>query len=88
MLHEFVMSCDRSLESSNYSNFSLLIQEDPNVCYFLNNEGKSPLYIAAEAGRQIYVKDMLEIGKNQGCHQDLLKGMSPLLPATKYKDTK
>ncbi|GAB4824951.1 hypothetical protein Ancab_007823 [Ancistrocladus abbreviatus] len=62
-----------------------LIQEDPDLCYYLNCEGKSPLYLAAEAGKQQHLSTMLqsvEVGKRH----EMLKGKSPLQAAIMRRD--
>lgn len=65
-----------------------LIEGDPEVSYFLNAEGESPLYLAAEAGYKRLVSSMLsdyhdfEIRNKE----DRLKGKSPLQAAMIRRD--
>ncbi|GAB2233873.1 hypothetical protein Droror1_Dr00003104 [Drosera rotundifolia] len=63
-----------------------LIEGDPEVSYFLNAEGESPLYLAAEAGYKSLVSSMLSNDFEIQNKEDRFKGKSPLQAAIMRKD--
>ncbi|GMG98589.1 hypothetical protein Nepgr_000429 [Nepenthes gracilis] len=56
----------------------LLIDKDPEVSYFLNMKGESPLYLAAKAGYEETINFMFQEIRNK---DECLKGKSPLQAA-------
>ncbi|GAB2234674.1 hypothetical protein Drorol1_Dr00003936 [Drosera rotundifolia] len=65
---------------------SLLIREDPEVCYNSNSEGKSPLYLAAEAGNGQCLEEMLNRSNGIQNRHERLMGKSLLHAAIMRRD--
>lgn len=75
-LHEAVLEVKNN--NACYLVAQNLINEDPEVSSYLNDESKSPLYLAVELGEEKLVSKMLEGLMGRG---DLLQGKSLLYPA-------
>ncbi|GAB4824956.1 hypothetical protein Ancab_007828 [Ancistrocladus abbreviatus] len=74
------------INGQKYVAFSLF-EEDPEVSYFQNVEGESPLYLAAKAGYQRLVSLMLSSRYLEtGRMDEILKGKSPLQAAINRRD--
>ncbi|GMG98585.1 hypothetical protein Nepgr_000425 [Nepenthes gracilis] len=78
-LHEALMK-------KNSDATSLLINEDPEVAYYENCEGKSPLFLAAEAGNGRHLSDMLEDSAKINDKHERIQGKSPLHAAISMRD--
>lgn len=66
--------------------YNSLIRQDPSMCFVLNKERESPLYLAVKAGDNNHVLDILSNMKMLENQQNMYKGKiltgkSPLIPA-------
>lgn len=64
-----------------------LFGSDPQVVFYLNREGKSPLYLAAEAGYDSCVLAMLKVPVGSENPNTRLKGKSPIHAATRERQS-
>ncbi|KAK9664190.1 hypothetical protein RND81_14G024700 [Saponaria officinalis] len=66
---------------------NIFIQLDDEACFCLNNQGKSPLYVLAEAADGKSFGHTLDVLSQVDFKEQRLKGLSPILPAV-LKTTK
>ncbi|KAK9664194.1 hypothetical protein RND81_14G025000 [Saponaria officinalis] len=64
-----------------YRAIKIFVQLDFEACFCLNNQGKSPLYVVAEAGDIKSFGPMLNRLSQVDFKEQRLKGLSPILPA-------